>query len=90
MNKKEYTVVSQRNGYGSTGTPLEYTGTIPELLEMFNNTLNTGRSWQHEKGNKKIPLKIASIGVLVTSLNKAVDNAAADGYSTRRYSEAAS
>lgn len=55
-------------------------GTVAELVEYYRYTLETGRSYQHEKGNKKINCNPTTIKSLVTNLNNAVDNSAANGY----------
>lgn len=61
-----------------------YEGTLDELCEMFSYTLEKGRSWQHERGNKKINLHPASIRSLVTNLNNAVSNSCSH-YTDRFY-----
>lgn len=61
-------------------------GTLPELIKAFSYTLDTGRSWQHEKGNKKINCNPTTIKGLITNLNNAVNNSAANGYAGVNYS----
>jgi len=65
----------------------EYTqeGTLAELIEYYSYTLETGRSYGHERGNKKINVKPKTIGTLITNLNNAVNNVASDGYSMTTY-----
>lgn len=55
-------------------------GTIEELTKAFKYTLETGQSYEHEKGNKKISLNPRGIKSLCTNLYNAKNNAAADGY----------
>jgi hypothetical protein len=74
---KTYTVVATRH---RTGSEMKFTGTVSELVEKFSYTLLCGYSYQHEKGNKKINRKPATIKGLITNLNNAVNNAAANGY----------
>lgn len=78
---KIYTVVKHRRGRQT-----ETTGTISELLEYFRYTLECGKSWEHEKGNKKINLKPKTGKSLVTQLNNSEENSAANGYSENSYS----
>jgi hypothetical protein len=47
--------------------------------------LECGASWQHETGNKKINQKPKSIASLITNLNNAVNNTAANGYASISY-----
>jgi hypothetical protein len=77
MAAKTYTVVSTRV---RTGSSITFEGTIPELIEKFSYTLECGASYSHEKGNKKINRNPKSIGALITNLNRAVNNSAANGY----------
>lgn len=55
------------------------TDTLENLISNFSYTLEVGKSWQHEKGNKKINLKPKTIKSLITNLNNAKSNAAANG-----------
>ena len=77
MPVKTYTVTSTRVRTNSTIT---FEGTLPELLEKFSYTLECGASYSHEKGNKKINRNPKSIKSLVSNLNNAVNNSAANGY----------
>jgi hypothetical protein len=61
------------------------TGTIPELVQSFSYKLECGQSWEREKGNKKINCNPKSIKSLVTNLNNAVNNSAANGYAGVTY-----
>jgi len=65
--------------------PTVIIGTLSELIDHHSNTLQTGASYAHEKGNKKISLKPKTIEGLVKNLNNAVNNSAANGYSTTFY-----
>ena len=82
-NEKEYTIsiYSARRA-----TSKEVTGTLEYLLNYFSYTLETGKSYEHEKGNKKINLQPKTAKSLVTNLNNAKSNAAANGYSDTSYS----
>ena len=59
--------------------------TIEQAQEYYKYTLEKGASWEHEKGNKKINLKPKTIKSLITNLNNAVNNAAANGYAGETY-----
>ena len=60
-------------------------GTIDELIETHKYTLECGQSWEHEPGNSKINTHPKTVKTLVNMLNKAINNAAANGYSGKRY-----
>jgi len=79
---KEITIVTTRNGRDS-----EIVGTIDYLVnQYFNYTLECGRSYEREKGNYKINCNPKSAKSLVTNLNRAVTNSAANGYASTYYS----
>jgi hypothetical protein len=71
---KQYTIVSSYSTRKSSKT-----GTIAELTEYFSYTLLVGESWQNARGNKKINKNPKNIKSLVTNLNNAVTNSAANG-----------
>jgi hypothetical protein len=71
---KEFIIIKNRRGKDT-----EVTGTIQELTDYFRYTLETGESWQHEKGNSKINVNPKSGTALVNNLNKAKRNSAANG-----------
>jgi hypothetical protein len=73
---KQFKII-QTNSRGST---TEYNGTVVELTQIFSYTLEVGASWQHEKGNKKINKTPKSIKSLITNIENAKNNAAANGY----------
>lgn len=77
---KTYTVKWDRNGKERSTS-----GTIEELIEYFEYTLETGQSYEHEKGNKKINLKPKTIGDLIKNLNNAINNSANNGYAGYSY-----
>ena len=77
---KTFTI--EKHTIRSTST---YTGTVQELVEKFSYTLDCGRSYEREKGNKKINTNPKSIKSLVSNLNNAVNNSAANGYSSTVY-----
>ena len=60
-------------------------GTLGELIADFSYTLECGWAYQHEKGNKKINRSPATIKSLITNLNNAVNNSAANGYAGINY-----
>ncbi len=73
---KTYTVEVRRNK-----RQYEITGTLEELIRAFSYTLEKGKSWERERGNKKINTNPKSIASLITNLNNAEDNATVNGYS---------
>ena len=72
---KTYTITKIRNQGTSVAT-----GTVEELVRYYGYTLECGASYQHEKGNAKINRKPTTAKSLVSNLNKAVNNSAANGY----------
>lgn len=85
-NQKVYTVkVTRTSSFGSSSSEYIHTGTLEELIRIFNYTLEVGASWEHEKGNKKINRNPKTIKSLLSNLQKAKDNAAANGYSGYRF-----
>jgi hypothetical protein len=86
--KKTYLVQCSNNGgYFSSGPTRYYyqEGTLEELIGAYSYTLECGASWQHEKGRSKINENPKSINALISNLNKAVNNSAANGYSGKYY-----
>ena len=79
-NKKLYTVELHRRARVT-----EYKGTIDELIEAFSYTLECGKCYEHERGNKKINMNPKGIKSLVTNLNNATNNSAQNGYSENYY-----
>jgi hypothetical protein len=75
-----YSITSERNGRERSKS-----GTLAELIEYYGYTLETGKSYEHERGNRKINLNPKSIESLVQNLNNAKDNAAANGSSNERF-----
>jgi hypothetical protein len=71
---KEITIIKNRRDRDT-----EVTGTIEYLTNYFKYTLETGESWQHEKGNSKINTNPRSGASLVKNLNNAKRNSAANG-----------
>lgn len=72
---KEYTVICYRRGRET-----RYTGTVEYLVNnVFGYTLECGKSWEYEKGNSKINVNPTTARSLVSNLNKAVTNSAANG-----------
>lgn len=85
MAKQLKTFKIKRFNYRN-GTESITEGTLEELLQNYRYTLECGKSWEHEKGNKKINLNPKSAKALVTQLNNAVNNSAANGCSMVSYS----
>ena len=81
MAKGIFTIAIYRRGRTN-----EQSGTIAELVSYFGYTLECGQSWEHEKGNKKINRNPKTAKSLVTNLNNATNNSAANGYSSTSYS----
>ena len=79
-----YTIECTRFSYtGNSSTTA--TGTIQELIEHYRYTLECGKAYEHERGNKKIDIEPKTIKSLVANLNNAANNAAANGNSDRYY-----
>lgn len=83
MAKQPKTYVLERNRRGET-KQLEPM-TLQELVENFRYTLETGKSYEHEKGNRKINVEPKTIKSLITNVNNALNNAAANGYANHWY-----
>lgn len=85
---KRYRITDSYSPLYGSGRDREYTqeGTLEELIKAYSYTLETGKSYEREKGNKKINLNPKSIQALCDNLQKAKDNAARDGYSGHSYS----
>ena len=79
--EKTYTIITSRRGKTS-----ETTGTLTELIDKFSYTLQTGKSYERERGNKKIDTNPKTIKSLITNLNNSVNNSASNGYSSTYYS----
>ena len=75
-----YSITSERNGRERSKS-----GTLAELIEYYSYTLETGKSYEHERGRKKINLNPKNIESLVQNLNNAKSNAAANGQSNERF-----
>lgn len=87
MSNKKFTVRSTRRNHGREDSKTDFEGTIPELIKTFSYTLECGKSWESEKGNYKINRNPKGIKSLVSNLNKATTNSAANGDSRTTYSE---
>ena len=68
------------------GRTSEEEGTLEDLIDVYSYTLQKGADYQDERGNKKIDTKPKNIKALITNLNNAVKNAAANGNSSVTYS----
>ncbi len=79
---KTYTITRTRH---RTNSVSETTGTLPELVKSYSYTLECGASYSHEKGNAKINRNPKTIKSLISNLNNAVNNSAANGYAGVSY-----
>jgi len=79
---KIFKILSTRRGRTS-----ETVGTIAELTQYFSYTLECGKSYEWEKGNKKINVAPKGIKSLVKNIDNAKNNSAANGWSDTSYSE---
>ena len=77
---KEYTIIINRRN-----RTIEVTGTLEYLKSYFSYTLKVGKSYENEKGCRKINMNPKGVKALVTNFNKAVDNASLNGYSDTYY-----
>ena len=77
---KQYVITSTRpfTGRSSESKPM----TVQEAVQYFGYTLECGASYSHERGNKKINRNPKSISSLITNLNNASNNSAANGCGT--------
>jgi hypothetical protein len=84
---KRYKITDSYSPLYGSGRDREYKqeGTLEELIKAYSYTLETGKSYERERGNKKINLNPKSIQALCDNLQKAKDNAARDGYSGHSY-----
>ena len=83
MADKAATIISYR---ANTGREHEYTGTVEELIkEVFCYNLACGKSYENEKGNKKINMHPATHASLVTQLNNAEHNRSSSGMVSHSY-----
>lgn len=80
---KVFTIASTSNRTGNTHN---LTGTIVELVTKCAYTLECGASYQHERGNVKVNRTPKTIKSLLTNLNNAVNNSAANGCASTSYS----
>lgn len=67
---KQYTIISHHRGRAT-----EYTGTLEYLIhDVFGYTLEAGKSYEWEKGARKVNTNPKTGKGLVTALNNAVEN----------------
>ena len=84
---KSFTIITtRRGGANNLSRNKEVTGDMEYLTDYFSYTLECGKAYEHEKGNKKINLKPKSGKALVTALNNAASNSAANGDPSTYYS----
>jgi hypothetical protein len=79
-------VITTTKGMFETRTYKSRPMTLVEAVDAYGYTLECGKSYEHEKGNKKINCNPKSIDTLIKNLNNAVNNSAANGYSGTYYS----
>ena len=82
--EKKYIITCSRGTYTTrnyVSSPL----TLAEAIAYYGYSLETGKSYEHEKGNKKINCNPKTIKGLITNLINAANNAAANGYSGTWY-----
>ena len=72
---KEYTIRISRKGTARLAT-----GSLEYLTNYFAYTLSVGKSYEAEKGNKKINTAPKTVKSLVSNLNKASDNSGSSTY----------
>ena len=75
-DQSTYTVLIRKARDGRTR---ESSGTLEELVQSFGYTLEVGKSYEHERGNRKINMNPRNIEALVNNLNNAKSNSAANG-----------
>ena len=79
--EKIHTILVNRRGETK-----EHKGTLADLIDDHSYTLETGKSYELEKGNHKINTNPSNIKQLVDHLNKAKSNASRNGNSDTSYS----
>jgi len=79
---KVYKVITTKHRTGQTYVQV---GTLTELIQAYSYALEVGQSYEHEKGNKKINRNPKNIKSLITNLDNASNNSAANGYSGVSY-----
>lgn len=79
---KVYKVIKTKHRTGKTYVQV---GTLTELIQAYSYTLEVGQSYEREKGNKKINRNPKNIKSLITNLDNASNNSAANGYSGLSY-----
>lgn len=79
---KIYTITRTTNG---SYTEYKQSGTLTELIEIYQYNLATGASYEHERGNKKIIMKPKTARSLVTQLNSASRNSSLSGNGSSFY-----
>lgn len=87
--EKKYVITCTRpfSGSESVSRPL----TVAEAVKYYGYTLECGASYSYERGNKKINRNPTTIKSLITNLNNASNNSAANGcgsyYNAEEYVE---
>jgi hypothetical protein len=78
--EKIYTIIKTRKGVNT-----EITGTLPELMDYFRYSFECGKSWEHERGCKKINMNPKTIKSFMTNLGNAKSNSAMNGNSNEYF-----
>ena len=78
---KQYTI-----RYTRRNRTTEVTDTLENLIQYFSYTLECGRCYQNERGNKRIDTAPKSARSLVANLNNAERNRSANGDPSTVYS----
>lgn len=83
---KRYRIIATRTPlFGGNTSTYKSEGTLEELIKYHSYTLEVGKSWEREKGNKKINMNPRNIQSLCDNLYNAKSNAAKNGYSGYYY-----
>lgn len=77
---KTYTIL-----YTYHGRTTKVTDTLPNLIEHFSYTLECGKAYEWERGNKRINTAPKTARSLVTNLNNAESNRARNGCASTSY-----
>jgi hypothetical protein len=71
---KQYTINTTTIRMMSDSKNYQTSGTLPELIKYFSYTLESGASYNGDKGCKKVNRNPKTIKGLITSLNNAASN----------------
>lgn len=83
---KTYTIrYSYIGGHDERRYTRETTDTLPNLIQYFSYTLECGKAYEWERGNKRINTAPKTARSLVTNLNNAESNRARNGCASTSY-----